>query len=153
MDDYLSKPIVPEDLYAAVEAVPPAAVPSDEHPAADVEIFDPATLRERLQNDEELMLTVIQMFLSECPARVSAVTGAAASGDSSALRSAAHALKGAAGTLSARALADASHEAETLATGAHANQASRAAERVEREAQRLSEVLAAFLNRRTAGVA
>jgi CheY-like chemotaxis protein len=105
MDGYLSKPIDPQRLFAAVEqsddaaavaviAASPAAAPA----------FDESALRTRLFDDAGLMATVMTAFLEDCPARLGAIRNAMAARDGAALRAAAHALAGAAGNLSATGL-------------------------------------------------
>ena len=61
MDGYLSKPIEPQKLFAAVEQQP-AACP-----------FDAAELLARLCGDTGLMADVIAAFLEDCPARLAAI--------------------------------------------------------------------------------
>ena len=99
MDGYLSKPIDPHLLFAVVEQGGDGggvqATPAG--PAA----FDQGALLRRLSGDHELMVEVIQVFLEDLPARLAAIEAAVTDRNAGALRSAAHALKGAAGNLSA----------------------------------------------------
>jgi PAS domain S-box-containing protein len=113
MDDYLTKPIAPALLIAAVERSDerPVAQPA---PAVSVTL-DEAALRARVRHDDRLMLEVIQMFLAECPRRIVAIENAARLGDAEALRAEAHALKGAAGNLAVERLFDAASILERVA--------------------------------------
>lgn len=77
-------------------------------------IFDEADLLERLSGDTELLAEVIAVFLDDCPARLQAINDAMTHRDPVELRTAAHAIKGAAGSLSAHRLFDAAQRLEHL---------------------------------------
>jgi signal transduction histidine kinase/CheY-like chemotaxis protein len=108
MDGYLSKPISPAMLYTTIEDVAasqppkPAAAAAGSGPAVNYE-----ALSERLGGDTELCSDVIQVFLEDCPGRLSAIKAAVDARDGEAIRNAAHALKGAAANLSASGLFEA----------------------------------------------
>ena len=112
MDGYLSKPIDPLVLFAAVEqdgesgGLPAAA-------AAPL-TFDADALRRRVSGDDELMTDVIRVFLEDLPVRLAAIRDAVTSRDAVGLRAAAHALKGAAANLSAGGLVEAAGVLERL---------------------------------------
>jgi two-component system, sensor histidine kinase and response regulator len=108
MDGYLSKPINQAVLFKAVEQGGDGDLPAA--PAA----LDAAGLLARVGGDTELMREVIRLFLEDCPARLSAVRSAIVAGDAEGLRGAAHALRGAAGTLSARGVVDAAMVLERM---------------------------------------
>ena len=144
MDGYVSKPIIPAQLYAAVEDVAPASVEGTAGNTGTL-VFDPADLEIRTQHDQPLTVMIVQMFLQECPNSVAAVRSAALAGDAPAFRAAAHALKGAAGNLSAAALVEAARQAEHTDADAASIELTRAAERVAHEAARLTPVLVAYL--------
>jgi two-component system sensor histidine kinase/response regulator len=103
MDGYLSKPVDPAMLYAVVEeftSVPasPATVAGAAGPVND------GALRERLAADDQAASEVIHIFLTDCPAKLTALRAAIDRGDAEQVRAIAHSLKGAAGNLSATAL-------------------------------------------------
>src|SRR5207302_1884263 len=84
MDGYLSKPIDPAMLFAAVERqVAPAETVAADGPMT----FDRTALLDRLQGDAALMAQVIQVFMEDVPARLAAISGAVTSRDAGALRS------------------------------------------------------------------
>jgi CheY-like chemotaxis protein len=118
MDDYLSKPIDPARLYALVERTPTASAPADADEEATT--FDQAALLRRLGGDKALLGDVVRLFLEDCPDRLAAITAALDGGDTERLRAAAHALKGAAGTLSATRLSAIARTIETLAADGQA---------------------------------
>jgi two-component system, sensor histidine kinase and response regulator len=107
MDGYLSKPIQQALLFQVVEqgSGGDTAIPS---------AIDSAGLLARVGGDQELMLEVVHLFLEDCPARLAAIRAAITTRDGEALRNAAHALRGAAGTLSAGALVEAASVLERL---------------------------------------
>ncbi|MCC7043974.1 MAG: Hpt domain-containing protein [Acidobacteria bacterium] len=74
--------------------------------------FDRAAALVRLDDDEDLLRDIIQQFVSDAPASLSAIEAAIQQGDAPALRDAAHALKGAAGYLAADDLCVAAQELE-----------------------------------------
>jgi signal transduction histidine kinase/CheY-like chemotaxis protein len=108
MDGYLSKPINQALLFRVVEQG------SEGEPASVPSAIDSAGLLARVGGDQELMRDVIRLFLEDCPVRLSAIRAAITAGDAEALRSTAHALRGAAGTLSAAGLVDAATVLERI---------------------------------------
>jgi len=107
MDGYVPKPIEPAALFAAVESEPTTTT-------APAVAFDRATLLARLDGDEALAADVIQLFLDDCPTRVSAIKAAVEAGDAEQIRSTAHALKGAAGSIAATGLFQAAQVLERI---------------------------------------
>jgi signal transduction histidine kinase/DNA-binding response OmpR family regulator/HPt (histidine-containing phosphotransfer) domain-containing protein len=116
MDGYVSKPIDPATLFAAVEQtnVVSKTDPSASALPISVPPVDRAALLTRVGGDTELFEEIIHLFLSDCPIRVAAIQAAVDSADAEAIRLAAHALKGAAGNLSAGPLASAARTLERL---------------------------------------
>jgi CheY-like chemotaxis protein len=110
MDGYLSKPIDPPALFAAIEgerSVKESAPPPIDRPS----------LLARMGGDEELMRDVVQLFLTDCPERLAAIRAAIDRGDAVRLRGEAHTLKGAAASLSAAELAEAARALEQIGAG------------------------------------
>jgi PAS domain S-box-containing protein len=97
MDGYLPKPLVPTDLFELVEGRDRASAGAD----ADAAMFDHHELLHRLSGDEDLLADVVKMFVEDCPRRLEAIGGAIDRGDAAQIRAETHALKGAAGNLSA----------------------------------------------------
>jgi CheY-like chemotaxis protein len=111
MDGYLSKPINQTLLCDVVERGAAGAAPG---PPAASTTFNRAELADRLGGDTGLFHDVIRLFLDDCPQRLSAIREAIDRRDAELIRTTAHALKGAAGTLSAPALFEAAHTLERL---------------------------------------
>ena len=120
MDGYLSKPIEPQALFAAVEHAVVAPSTASEPLSVPREIFDGADALSRMGDDEDLLAEVQQLFIVACPGHLSAIAGAAERGDVPRLRDEAHSLKGAASNLSARRLVAATLALEGLAHDASA---------------------------------
>ncbi len=105
MDGYLSKPVDPKALFAAIElgdgeAVAPVAGGARPPAGAGV-TFDRAELDRRTGGDRARAAELIRLFLEDCPVRMHAIRDAVGSGNAGGLRNAAHALKGAASYFSA----------------------------------------------------
>jgi PAS domain S-box-containing protein len=136
MDDYVSKPISPQDVAAAIARrldgqpapVPPDApraaagadgagrAPSpDPDAAAGLSLPDRASLLTRLGGDEEVFVEVIKIFLEDVPKQLAGMDAALAAGDAKTLRRLAHTLKGSSGTAGAEALQKASLRLEEAA--------------------------------------
>ena len=71
-------------------------------------------LRERLCGDDELVGSIVDLFVEECPSWLAAVVEAVEAADPERIRTSAHALKGAAGNLSAHALTAAASRLELM---------------------------------------
>jgi HPt (histidine-containing phosphotransfer) domain-containing protein len=112
MDGYLSKPIDRQMLYAVVQMA------SEQKAPAPISL-NRDELLERLGGDEQLVQEVVRLFLDDCPRRLADLKAAVEARDAEQIRTTAHALKGAAGNLSAMALFEA---ARTLERMAHENQ-------------------------------
>jgi signal transduction histidine kinase/DNA-binding response OmpR family regulator len=110
MDGYLSKPIDPALLFEAVEGV----TLEREHDAGPVEasVFNREELLRRLGGDPQLMADVLGIFFEDCPGQRAAIEAAIQAGDAGELRTAAHALKGAARNVAARLVAERARELE-----------------------------------------
>ena len=113
MDGYLSKPINREMLTATVEQEAPEAQVERRSTASGASI-DRAELMERLDGDRDLLADVIAIFLDDCPRRLTAIKAAVDQGNAGRIEAAAHALKGAAGNLSAAGLFDAAQTLERI---------------------------------------
>jgi PAS domain S-box-containing protein len=121
MDDYISKPIVPQALAEALEKwVENARKPSPSdaasrgaaEPLGDLPVFDRQALMARLMGDEDLARTIIAGFLEDVPKRILALRGHLDRGDAGSAGGQAHALKGAAANVGGMALSAVASEME-----------------------------------------
>jgi CheY-like chemotaxis protein len=159
MDGYLSKPINPADLFAAVEeptleSAPPvpaseAAAPATSAPVDEVDpgTFDEQALEYRLFGERALIADILRLFREDLPIRLEAIRSALDRHDMDGVHAAAHALTGAAGNVSAIRLADAARVLEHLGATADSAAAEQAWKRVSSEAGRFLTVLEARLAR------
>ncbi len=146
MDDYLTKPIRPADLLAAVEqaAQPPRPVIAavEARPA-----FDEAQVLERVQGDRALLAELIALHLDDSPALLRSIRQATAAGPAEAVVQAAHTLRGAISSLggddAARAALDLEHAVREHGLSAAAGPLSV----LEHECQRFDDGLRAFVTR------
>jgi CheY-like chemotaxis protein/HPt (histidine-containing phosphotransfer) domain-containing protein len=122
MDDYLTKPLHVAALAQALERwiaqgtslesrAEPASATATHGPSApaapEAPLMDFSRLEEfREFDDDELTMTreVIGLFLADTPPRIEAMEGALSAGDAGALARAAHALKGGASNIGAKAI-------------------------------------------------
>jgi len=139
MDGYLSKPVDQKMLYAVVEAgstgVGPAAAPGS---------LSRHDILERLGGDEQLFNDVIGLFLDDCPKRMTAIKSAVDARDPELIRITAHALKGAAGNLSAGGLFEAAQTLEQIGAEGRLEAAEAAWRRLSSEAANVLDTLRRF---------
>lgn len=145
MDGYLSKPIDPNMLYATLEHEPGGAVavtaPDPAKPASGV---DRDALLARLGHDEELVADVIQVFLADCPDRLAAIRMAVEVRDAEQIRTASHALKGAAANISAVGLFEAARILERIGAESRLDAAEAGWRRLSTEASLVVSALRVF---------
>ncbi len=122
MDDYIAKPVKAAELVAMVEKhrartaarakggeKPPSA------PAPETAPFGRAAALERLGGDEELLDTLVQVFLKDMPATIGKLKSALDARDCKAAVLHAHSLKGASANMEAGELRSLAAEAEQAA--------------------------------------
>jgi two-component system, sensor histidine kinase and response regulator len=139
MDGYLSKPIDPRTLFAVVEHDVEAGRVAAAAPGPVT--FDEEALRHRLSGDADLITDVIGVFLEDLPVRLAAIKEAIGRRDGPALRAAAHALKGAAGNLSAVGLFEAARALERVGAESRMDAAEGAWRQLSVEATNVIDVL------------
>jgi CheY-like chemotaxis protein/HPt (histidine-containing phosphotransfer) domain-containing protein len=143
MDDYVSKPIVPAELLAALEKWlpneegPTLLPPASERAAAAAEalpVFDRAGFENRLMGDADLIVEITRGFLEDVPLKLAALGEAVRRGDPAEAGRQAHALRGACANVGAVAMSAVAGEVE----------AAGAAGRVEKVAALVPDLEAAF---------
>ncbi len=137
MTGYLAKPFKGHELFALIEAPPdptrvmPAAARAAARVPVDLDAFR-TMLREA--GAEEAVDSILDTFERQAPDRIAALVAALESRESDAVARAAHALRGAAGTIGAHALAGLLERVEGAARGGDVAQASDDLESVKQEA-------------------
>jgi CheY-like chemotaxis protein len=141
MDDYVSKPVDPALLLKCLEldhgqvldpspgnseetaaAIPVSDIPvsdaadaSKEETEVSLPVFDMADALKRVKGKHDFLKRLARIFLQEMPVAMADFRAAISTNDAHRLERAAHRLKGAAGTLSAKRLADAAARLERAA--------------------------------------
>ena len=119
MNDYVAKPIRPQELVAAIRRAPsragaaPTAEGDGARPAVDAAVLD--RLAESMGGDDAFVAELIEQFVTDSPALVAAARKGLEAGDAEEVRRAAHTLKSNAATFGANELADRSRRLENAA--------------------------------------
>jgi len=150
MDEYLTKPIKPEDLAVALDrifgddraATVPAA-PTEAEPAAEAG-FDLTAALKYVGGDRELLDELLGIFAEDAPVRLEAIRRAIAGGDAVDLTREAHTLKGALKVIGATTAAELALDLETAARAEDTGTSEKLAAALEREMDRLLQSLVAL---------
>jgi signal transduction histidine kinase/DNA-binding response OmpR family regulator len=118
MDGYVSKPIRPDQLFAALDEV---ANQPEQPGSPPPSVFNEAALTSRVMGDQRLLRQVVSLFVRDAPAQIEEIRAALQRRDVAALAMAAHALKGSAATIGAERLSERAGELETIARGGDLN--------------------------------
>lgn len=105
---------------------------------------DREALVDLLDQNPDLIATIIDSFLGDCPDYMQAIRGAVEEGDAEVLRREAHGLKGAAGSLRAEPASEAASTLEEIGHSGDFSEADVALERLEREIDHLKDDLVAL---------
>ena len=148
MDGYVAKPIHKPALLAAVRAAletPASEGSQTEDPSADRALDRDAFVR-RTGGHRERAGKLVTLFLEDDgPGLLAALERAVTDRDRSAIHDGAHALRGAAGEICARALVTAAERLDAAAADQSFRQIDEKYETLKRESQKLTEDLEAFL--------
>jgi PAS domain S-box-containing protein len=123
MDDYVSKPIKAEELFAVIDRVanglrdnrkqrPSFSSRGNEPPPKDV--FDISQALEVVNRDRELLKEIATLFLENLPDTIAQIRGAIAKSNANALERAAHSLKGSVGNFGAKRAFEAAYRLEFM---------------------------------------
>jgi PAS domain S-box-containing protein len=161
MSDYVTKPIDPQVLLAAVgralgiDLAPvwataagttseAAAKPAE---TLDVSTLDVATLNDRFRGDSEFVNSLLEMFVGSARERVGQLAASVGQGAPGEVKALAHSLKGAAGNVAALGLSAAAAELESAADARQTSEFRRLQQRIERELVCCEEAINALLAR------
>jgi len=158
MDGYVTKPIQPQILFDAIEALLPAAPVGEPDPIAaarpgappsidaeaGTELIDRAQVLRRVGGDLDLLKELTEIFLEECPQLLTSVREAIAGRDGEALERAAHKIKGAVSNFSAHAAVEAALQLETMGREGDLTGAESVCVALESSIERLKPALAAL---------
>ncbi|GAA4428000.1 response regulator [Bremerella cremea] len=120
MNDYVSKPFRPQELFTAVESVAPVIV-STESSAEDLNGEDTSGIsynrEQALDNvggNEVILREMLDLFMTECPKQMNEIKAAYVAGDHDRLTRAAHTLKGSVAMFAADAAISAARRIEFM---------------------------------------
>jgi PAS domain S-box-containing protein len=148
MDDYVSKPIEPKEIFTIIEKwtkssdkkerVLPVGKPREEEQIMDVPIDMETTLK-RFDGDKDFFKELMLEFLSYIPKQLQILNEAVKNGDAKLVEKEAHTIKGAAGNLGARNLADSALKLELLGRNGDLENAQKLMVELESEVKRVEE--------------
>jgi signal transduction histidine kinase/DNA-binding response OmpR family regulator len=145
MNDYVTKPIRPEELAAAIRRSPSRAGRPATAPTTDDGPLDVATFRSFVDtmgaDDRGFVEEVIEEFLADAPGLVEAMRAGLDVGDADGVRRAAHTLKSNGSTFGARGLAALSAALEVSAKDGDLSDGERAVDGIAEELARVDEAL------------
>jgi PAS domain S-box-containing protein len=148
MTDYISKPVLPRELFAAIERAV-AVQPSQADEPADNGGFDSTVVLARMDGDRELLKEIAGIFLADCPKMMTEIRAAIASSDADKLTRAAHALKGSVSNFGAQGAMVAARTLETMARDGNLAQAPAAFQLLESRINELAPALAGLVAQNT----
>ncbi len=154
MNDYVTKPIQPAELFAALRRAtgitkedPSTTIPPTTQVATATTsdgVIDIEAIRARVQGSSELLVELIDLFLEQCDRLLSDLRQAVARSDVAGVAEAAHALKGSVSNFSAAPATEAARRLEMLARDGDTATLESALTGLEQEIARLRPVLVAL---------
>jgi signal transduction histidine kinase/DNA-binding response OmpR family regulator len=139
MDDYVTKPIRRDELYAAVERQ------LDDSPKlpepADLGPVDLSQMREVLEGSEDVLVQLVESFLQDYPRKLGQMRTALDEKDPRALEMAAHSLIGGVGNFGAERASELAQTLEDLGRESRLDEIPAALEQLERELERVHRAL------------
>jgi len=140
MDDYISKPMGPKDLKAALLRWLPGPA-EQQTPSPDLDPETIAGLRELADGDTAFFCKLIRTFDREANANLALLRQAAGAGDSDTLWRVAHTLKGQSSAMGARAMVTMSTRLESLGKSGELSSVAVLIESLENEFHRVQQKL------------
>jgi signal transduction histidine kinase/DNA-binding response OmpR family regulator len=140
MDGYVAKPITRDALDAVLSQVLGRPLPP--MPPADQVPIELTNALSTVDGDHALLQEMIQVFLDDYPVKIDALRSAIAQGAAQALERTAQSLTDTLGLFGRTAASELADELETLGRAGHVRGAAAILRRLERELQRMSDVLA-----------
>ncbi len=128
MDDYIAKPVEPDELAQVVgkwlnQVLEEARQPAEKRLAPDALVFDRAGFLARLGGNEQILEQIIDCFLlQDVPQQIRSLKEAIQAGEIAKVQRLAHTLKGASSSVGAVGLTEAALKLETAVKEGRANQ-------------------------------
>jgi len=151
MDDYVTKPVKPEELQRVLRRWGKKTWAGTSHPIAEeYPELDRAQLHHTTCGDFEFEQELLREYLQNAQEKLGDIATALQAGDAPRVRAAAHALKGSSLTVGAMALGNLSKEMEDLAQRGEIDQAAMLLEKMRAAFARLQGVAERFLQKEAA---
>ena len=150
MDAYVSKPLRPQELFAAIDGLlaggktAPTIAPAS--PETSLTAWNPATILAEVEGDRELLVKLIGRFLEQCPKVLSDIRSSVSQQNSVMLERSSHKLKGSVSHFGAPNAYEAARRLEEMGRDGDLAGAKEAAAVLETEICRLQDDLAHFSN-------
>jgi CheY-like chemotaxis protein/HPt (histidine-containing phosphotransfer) domain-containing protein len=148
MDDYVAKPIHAKELFQAIEGLlAPAdgATGTETGPVSGRTELDWGEALDAAEGDRDVLRTLVETVLEECPPRMAAIRQAVAVHDARALRLAAHTLKGAVRYFGQSKTFDCSLQLEQMGNDGKFDGADRVLGELEEQVKRFCQSLSEYL--------
>ncbi|MGB3092405.1 MAG: Hpt domain-containing protein, partial [Candidatus Zixiibacteriota bacterium] len=148
MDDYVAKPIEPQELIGTIEKWTRSCDPNEatvgrKETVADGSLpvipIDLEAALDRFDGDKEFLTNMLQEFLDSASGQLETLKKAVEREDAELIEREAHSIKGAAGNLGATGIADVSLKLELLGRKANLSGASEVIAKLKTEFKRLEE--------------
>jgi two-component system, sensor histidine kinase and response regulator len=148
-DDYVTKPIRPPDLFAALDRVASAFVPKvmETLAKAAAPVMDAKAALERMEGDRDLLEEIARLFQGECSRMVAEIREALKARDARLLEHSAHTLKGSSANVGGCLVSQAAAELEMQARSGDLGPANEQVERLAGETERLLSELDSMLRK------
>ena len=156
MDAYVSKPIHARLLFAAIEEVTGVSHASPDLAGQEVRmegIVDWDEAHRAVQGDADLLKSVVQAFLDECPLLMTGIRQAIDLQDPGVVRTSSHSIKGSARYFGARRVFDRAYEIEKMAAQGNLHEADVATDALQRELDLLLPILDNYVKEQDSGTA
>jgi CheY-like chemotaxis protein/HPt (histidine-containing phosphotransfer) domain-containing protein len=112
MDEYVSKPISAEKLFAIIESLLPKGSQENKEPETDAQSPDKQSLLNAFDHDWSLFKELVDIFSSDYPKMINTMRACLQDGDAETLKRTAHSLKGMLRNFQAEAAADTAFDLE-----------------------------------------
>ena len=145
MDGYISKPVQAAELFRILEGTITPTVDEAAPAAAGLAVVDWKRALAHMGDDEEILRSVVEVFLAEWPKWRRSFAQSFAQGDAPTLRRTAHTIKGSLNTLGAADAYELAQQLETLGRDANLADARTTYEALEREVENLTAVFASYV--------
>ena len=145
MDDYLSKPLNPRELFRVIDGLAETREEEDASSSPNVDIIDKTAAMEAVGGDQDLLRDIAKIFLEECPRLMAEIAGFLEGEHPEHVAQPAHSLKGSAANLGAVATMEAASALEQVGKSGDRAAAREAHARLDAEIKRLQAELATLV--------